>query len=109
LHGLKSMSRNVSAKRSCHLSPDVLSPYRALLINSTHPSSSLNSGPAIMNTFSFVKDSKYALPTSAPYVVNPFNSPAKIVNLRLLRDTTLEYTLSSGTSVRCPPATNLAL
>ena len=51
---------------SAHLLPDDLSPYNALRRTRMYPSSSSNSGPATMQSFSSVYASGYVLTMSAP-------------------------------------------
>ena len=91
------------------LRPKLLSPYSALYIINICPSSSSNSGPATMYSFSLVFASKYAFPISAPQTSRLFSLAKNMTNLRDLIETTQEYILSIESGVRCPAATNLAL
>ena len=107
--GEKPMSNMMSWIFWDHLRPELLSPYSALYITNICPSSSSNSGPATMYSFSLVFASKYALPISAPQTSRLFSLAKNMTNLRDLIETMPEYILSIGSGVRCPPATNLAL
>ena len=66
LEGEKPMSSMMSWIFWDHFRQELLSPYSALYITIICPSSSSNSGPATMYSFSLVFASKYALPISAP-------------------------------------------
>ena len=77
-------------------------PYRALYMIRRWPSNGPNSGPAQIHTFSSVLASRYAFPISVAYASIPLSSARKMHMRSPRRETTPEYTLSSGTSVRCP-------
>ena len=62
-----------------------------------------------MYNFSFVVASRYALPISAPHTSILFSLARHMTNLKDLMETTPEYILSTGSGVRCQPATSLAL
>jgi hypothetical protein len=89
LHGKKPSPEIQSANLSCHLAPLLRRPYNALLMRRTWPSSSLNSGPAIIYTSSDLKASRYALPMSVAHSSSLFNS-AKRTKLNPHRLTTPE-------------------
>ena len=91
------------------LRPELFSPYSALYIINICPSSSSNSRPETMYSFSLVFASKYTLPLSAPQTSRLFSLAKNMTNLRDLVETTPEYMLSIGSGVRCPPGTNPAL
>src|SRR5688500_1536535 len=109
LHDVKPSFLSTSLNLSCHLTPLDLRPYNALYMRSRCSASALNSGPALIQTFSDVNASRYALPMSVPHTFNPLSSAKKRRIHNPCKDTTLEYTLPSGISVRCPSATSLAL
>ena len=66
LQGLKLSCSMMSWILCDHLKPELFKPYGALWITSICSSSSSNSEPATMYSFSFVVVSRYALPMSAP-------------------------------------------
>ena len=86
LEGEKPMSNMMS----WILRPELFSPYSALYITNICPSSSSNSGPAAMYSFSLVFASKYALPISAPQTSRLFSLAKNMTNLRDLIETTPE-------------------
>ena len=90
LEGEKPMSNMMSWIFWDHLRPELLSPYSALYITNICPSSSSNSGPATMYSFSLVFASKYALPISAPQTSRLFSLARNMTNLRDLIETTPE-------------------
>ena len=59
--------------------------------------------------FSFVVASRYALSISVPHTSFLFSSARNMTNLKYHMEATSEYILSTGSGVRCPPATSLAL
>ena len=85
------------------------SPCKAFIMIKLFPSKVSNSGPASMHTFSFVNNSRQALPISVTYDSRPFSYARKRTKLIPLRDVTAEQALDSGTSVTCPSVTNLVL
>ena len=107
--GRNFMSLYMPWMTSVHLLPDDLSPYRAFRKIRIYPSSSWNSGPATMWSFSSVNASRYAFLISAPHSSRLLSLPRNITNLRFLIETTPEYIFSMGSGVRWPSATNLAL
>ena len=64
-----------------------------------------NSGPATMNTFSFVLPYRKAFPTSPAQTWSPLRRDKMKLSLTASMETTPENTSSFGGSVRCPPAT----
>ena len=62
-----------------------------------------------MYTSSVVLASRYAFPMSVAHVSNPLSSARNSTNRKPRRETTPEYTLSNGVSVKCPFATHLVL
>ena len=90
LEGEKPKSNMISWIFWDHLRPELLSPYSALYIINTCPSSSSNSGPATMYSFSLVFASMYALPISAPQTSRLFSLAKNMTNLRDLIETTPE-------------------
>ena len=90
LHGENPMSNMISWIFLDHLRPECFNPYSALYIASICPSSSSNSGPATMYTFSLVFASKYALPISAPQTSTLLSLARNITSLRDLIETTPE-------------------
>ena len=81
LDGEKPMSNMISWIFWDNLRPELFSPYSALYITSICPSSSSNSGPATMYSFSLVFASNYALPISAPQTSRLFSLARNITNL----------------------------
>ena len=90
LQGEKPMSNMMSWIFWDHLRPELFSPYSALYITSICPSSSSNSGPATIYSFSLVFASKYALPISAPQTLRLFSLAKNMTNLMDLIETTSE-------------------
>ena len=90
LQGEKSMSNVMSWIFWDHHRPEHFSLYSALYITSICPSSSSNSGPVTMYSFSLVFASKYALPISAPQTSRLFSLARDITSLRDLMETTPE-------------------
>ena len=90
LEGEKPMSYMMSWTLRAHLRPELSSPYSALYITNICPSSSSNSGPATMYSFSLVFASKYALPISAPQTSRLFSLAKNMTNRRDLIETTAE-------------------
>ena len=74
-----------------------------------YPSSSPNSGPALVNIFSLVIPCKYAHEMSDTLHAKPFNSPKKNPSLTVSIPTTPEYMSSFPRVVQFSPATSLAL
>ena len=81
------MSINMLWMTSAHLLPDDLSPYRAFRKLRIYPSSSWNSGPATMKSFSSVNASRYAFPISAHHSSRLLSLPRNITSLRFLSET----------------------
>ena len=90
LEGEKPMSNMMSWIFWDHLWPELFSSYSALYITNICPSSSSNSGPATMYSFSLVFASKYALPISAPQTSRLFSLAKNMTNLRHLIEITPE-------------------
>ena len=109
LEGRNFMSLNIPWMTSAHLLPDDFSPYRAFSKIRIYPSSSWNSGPATMMSFSSVNASSYSFPISAPHSSRLLSLPRNITSLRFLSETTPEYMFSIASGVRWPSATYLAL
>ena len=80
LEGEKPMSNMMSWIFWDHLRPELLSPYSVLYITNMCPSSSSNSGPATMYSFSLVFASKYAIPISAPQTSRLFSLAKNMTN-----------------------------
>ena len=87
LEGEKPMSNMMSWIFWDHLRPELFSPYSALYITSMCPSSSSNSGPATMYSFSLVFASKYTLLISAPQTSRLLSLARNIANLMDLMET----------------------
>jgi hypothetical protein len=73
-----------------HLNPLDRKPYNALKMTRVCPSSSPNSGPAMMNTFSDVSALRYALPMLVAHVSRPLSSARNVTVRRLFKETTPE-------------------
>src|SRR5687768_17441384 len=96
LHGVKPSFLSMSLNLSCHLAPLDLRPYNALYMRSRCSTSAPNSGPALIQTFSDVNASRYALPISVPHTFSPLSAARKRRIHSPCKDTPLEYMLSSG-------------
>jgi hypothetical protein len=88
--GKNPMSRRHNENFSDPLNPLDRKPYNALKMTRVCPSSSPNSGPAIMNPFSDVSASRYALPMSVAHVLRPLSSARNITVHKLFKETTPE-------------------
>jgi hypothetical protein len=84
------MSRRHNEHLSDHLNPLDRKPYNALKMTRVCPSSSPNSGSAMMNTFSDVSASRYVLPMPVAHVLRPLNSARNITVRKLFKETAPE-------------------